>query len=289
MSALKKLKRGLANFWQDKKEPYEIPPSGAPKFRLGGSVEKRAIDYYRVGSGGRKILFLSAMHGNEIGTIKLAYFLLDHLGRNEKKFENLSCFLIPCFNVDGSEKVKGMAGYFKKAQGRLNARNVDLNRNFPTENFRSRSCVLPGKNNLEVSKYSREIPADAPEAKSLNLSVKNCGDYGASEPETKALVDLIKKEKISVIFSFHNSGQDVMGGKDELSKELTKIYAEKTGYEILEDDEWRKIGQTGTMKDWCDEKNISFVEVEGSTRYGSDWKVQKSALEAVLNYLAEKL
>lgn len=285
MSKLKKFKRGLANFLQDKKEPHRIPQGGIAKFRLGDSIEKRPIYYYRIGSGGRKILFLSAIHGNEIGTIKLAYFFLDYLSRNEKKFGKLSCYIIPCLNVDGFEKAKGTAGYFKKSQGRLNAGDVDLNRNFPADNFRSRSCVLSGKNNLEASKYSREISADAPEAKSLNFSVKNCGEYGASEPETKSLIDFVKKEKISVIFSFHNSGRDVMGGKDDLSKELAKIYAKETGYEILEDDEYGKIGQTGTMKDWCDEKDISFVEVEGSTRYGSDWKIQKPALEAVLAHL----
>ena len=80
-----------------------------------------------------------------------------------------------------------------------------------------------------------------------------------------------------------------MGGKDELSKKLVKIYAEKTGYIILGNDEWRKLDQAGTAKDWCDDQDISFVEVEGSTRYGSDWEIQKPALEAALEYLEETI
>lgn len=292
----KDLKKGLLHFWQDIKEPRKAPPRGIQKFFFGNSVEKRPIYCYRTGLGGRKILFVSAIHGNEIGTIKLARFLLDHLKRNENKFENLSCFVIPCLNVDGFKKAKGIRGYPTGRKGRLNAHSVDLNRNFPTLNFRSRCYVLPKKTNLGMSKYCKEIPLDGPEAsrlvlpkdkdgKEVPLKTKFCGDFGGSEPETKALLDLIENEKISIVFSFHNLGRDVMGGKDALSKELVKIYAKKTGYAIMSDGEWRKIGQAGTAKDWCDDRNVSFVEVEGSTRYGSDWKIQKPALEAVIEKL----
>lgn len=286
MPKLKNFKKGLVNFLQDKKEPYKIPLSEIEKFSLGESIEKRPIYCYRIGCGERKIFFMSAIHGNEIGTVKLAYFLLGYLSLNEKKFRMLTCFVIPCLNMDGFEKARGIGGYFNGARGRLNAKNVDLNRNFPAPDFRSLSYVLPRNSKAGAFKYKREISPDSPEAKNINLlHFKNCGEFGGSEPETKALIDFIEKEKISVIFSFHNSGRDVMGGKDALSKELVKIYASETGYEVLEDAEWQKIGQTGTLKDWCDNRVVSFVEVEGSTPYGSDWKIQKPALEAVLEKL----
>jgi hypothetical protein len=292
----KYLKEGILHFWQDIKEPRKAPPGGIQKFCFGESAQKRPTYCYKVGHGGRKILFVSAIHGNEIGTIKLARFLLDHLKCNEKNFEKLSCFVVPCLNVDGFKKAKGILGYPTGRRGRLNAHEVDLNRNFPTLNFRSRCYVLPKKNSLGTFKYCQEISLNGPEAdvlilpkynggKEIPLKTKFCGDFGGSEPETRALLDLIEKENISVVFSFHNLGRDVMGGKDSLSKELVKIYAEKTGYSIMNDDEWRKIGQAGTAKDWCDDRNISFVEIEGSTRYGSDWKIQKPALEAVLEKL----
>lgn len=287
MLKLKILKRALVDFLQDKRESCRPSQSGISRLQLGESVEKRPVCYYQIGSGERKILFVSAMHGNEIGTIKLAYFLLDYLNSYGKKYEKLSCYVVPCLNVDGFERAKGAAGYFKSGRGRRNSRDVDLNRNFPASNFRSQSYILSKK--IGISKYNRELPADAPKAKDLSLPLKNCGAFGGSEPETKILIDFIEKEKVSVIFSFHNSGRDVMGGKNELSKKLVKIYAKETGYEILEDTDWLKIGQTGTMKDWCDEHEVSFVEVEGSTRYGSDWKVQKPALEAVLKFLEETI
>jgi g-D-glutamyl-meso-diaminopimelate peptidase len=299
MLKLKYLKKGLVNFWQERNEPYVIPSSGIEKSSIGESVEKRPIHCFRVGRGERKILFVSAIHGNEIGTIKLAYFLLDYLSRNEKKFEKTTFFIVPCLNTDGFKKAKEIRGYFKERMGRLNTHGVDLNRNFPTSNFRSHCFVLPSKNSLGTFKYSKEIAIDGPEAKRLGLSsveegkkgfpkTKICGKFGGSEPETKALIDFIVKERISIVFSFHNVGRDVMGGEDQLSKELVEIYAEKSGYEIVEDDEWRKLGHTGTAKDWCDGRGISFVEVEGSARYHSDWKDQKPALEAVLEYLEKK-
>jgi len=291
MLKLEYLKKGIVNFWHDKREPYKVPSGGIEKFSFGKSVEGRPIFCYRVGSGAKKILFLSAIHGNEVGTIKLVYHLLDHLSCNEEKFEKTTFFVVPCLNADGFEKAKGIRGYPKGRSGRLNARQVDLNRNFPAQNFRSHCYVLPRKNNLGIFRYSKEIAIDGSEAKSLDPSqdkkMKNCGEFGGSEPEIKALIDLVEKENISVIFSFHNFGRDVMGGKDELSKELVRMYSDKTGYKILDDDEWRKLDQAGTAKDWCDDQNISFVEVEGSTRYGSDWKIQKPALEAVIEYLEE--
>lgn len=288
MPKFKYLKKGLVNFWHDIRDPLIIPPSGIERSSLGESVEKRPIDCFRVGRGARKVLFVSAIHGNEIGTIKLAHFLLGHLARNEIKFEKTIFFVVPCLNVDGFEKAKGIREYPRAIRGRLNARKVDLNRNFPASNFRSRCLVLPKEESPVIYKYRKEVSVDSEKASNLDLAQKNCGDFGGSEPETKALVDFVEKEKISVIFSFHNSGRDVMGGKDELSRELVKIYAEKSGYEILEDEDWRKLGQAGTMKDWCDENGFSFVEVEGSSRYSSDWKEQKPALEAALKYLEEK-
>ena len=30
-----------------------------------------------------------------------------------------------------------------------------------------------------------------------------------------------------------------------------------------------------SIKEWCDLNNIAYIEIEGSTRWGSDWKKQK--------------
>ena len=66
--------------------------------------------------------------------------------------------------------------------------------------------------------------------------------------------------------------------KDELSQRLVKDFAAKSDFRYVSEDAWRKLGQTGTIKEWCDENEIAYVEVEASSRYGSDWKNQKDAL-----------
>src|SRR4030043_1231745 len=163
MLKLKSLKKGFANFLQDRKEPCRIPQGNLEKLSLGKSVRGKTVSYYRIGNGARKILFVSAMHGNEIGTTKLAYRLIDHLRGNENKYNELTCFVTPCLNVDGFEVAKGMKGYFKGGAGRLNAKNVDLNRNFSTPNFRNSSFTLPRESGAGSLKYRKEVSPDSVE------------------------------------------------------------------------------------------------------------------------------
>jgi hypothetical protein len=87
---------------------------------------------------------------------------------------------------------------------------------------------------------------------------------------------------VKVAYFFHNAGRDVMGNKNELSQNLVKLYSEKTGFRFIPDEEWQKMDQTGTAKEWCEINNIAYIEVESSTRWGSDWKVQKDAIIATL-------
>ena len=83
---------------------------------LGESVEGVPINLYQVGCGAKKILIWSQMHGNEPTTTKALFDVLKIMKKNEK-FENLAIFFIPILNPDGA-----------KAYTRVNANNVDLNR-----------------------------------------------------------------------------------------------------------------------------------------------------------------
>lgn len=264
------IKRGIYGFLINRIERNAFTNNG-PKMAavVGKSSEGREIDCYEFGHGGVSVIFVSAIHGNETGTVKLANRLMEWLDKNKDILgEKLRVFVIPCLNPDGHSLAIIKPDYLGGGRkGRLNNNGVDLNRNFPTKGFEKESTHSFGKGYQEKE-------------------VVYCGERGASEPETQALVDFIKQGKIRLLISLHNSGRDVMGGSDELSQRLAKIYSEKTGFRIVTEDDWKGMKQSGTAKEWCEESDISYLESEGSTRWGSDWSVQGDAIKEIIRYLA---
>lgn len=223
---------------------------------------------HRIGNGPFKILFAAAIHGNEVGTIKLAHHLLEWLPCQTAHLERFSFFVIPCLNPDGTAQALETPDYLGGGRvGRFNGNGVDLNRNFPTSSFQSTSDWTHGKN------YTERTPVF-------------CGSNGASEPEMHALTEWMKKEKINLWVMFHNAGADVMGNDHPLVQKLAPRYAQQAVYKFQTLDEWQALRQTGTAKEWCDGNGIPYLEIEGSSRWASDWKRQKPAIEDLLNALS---
>jgi hypothetical protein len=259
------LARGVIGFFQDNFDKLPNIPENFPYFEIGKSVQNQPIKCFKIGNGQKKILYVFGIHGNEVGTVKLAYHFLIWANKNITKFKKHTLFIIPSLNPDGYKKAIQNPEYFKGGKtGRFNANNVDLNRNFSTPSFQKKSLWSFGKNYSENTEIY-------------------CGEFGNSEPEIKSLTKFIKNQKIKILFMFHNAGQDVMGNKNETSQKLTKIYSKKTGFRYISDNKWKLLKQTGTAKEWCEVNKIAYVEVEGSARWGSDWKKQKPALIATIN------
>lgn len=89
---------------------------------LGKSVLNEEIHFIKIGSGKKRILMWSQMHGNESTTTKAIFDLLNVLADSENDFvhqllKNCTIGIIPMLNPDGS-----------RAYTRLNANQVDLNR-----------------------------------------------------------------------------------------------------------------------------------------------------------------
>ena len=90
---------------------------------LGVSEEKREIYKLSVGSGEKRILIWSQMHGNESTGTKAVFDLLNYIktfGNNqiiETILKNCTIVIVPMLNPDGS-----------LAYTRVNAKGVDLNR-----------------------------------------------------------------------------------------------------------------------------------------------------------------
>ncbi|WOC40093.1 M14 family zinc carboxypeptidase [Polaribacter sp. HL-MS24] len=89
---------------------------------IGFSEQQRSIYRIKIGTGKKKILIWSQMHGNESTGTKAVFDLLNTLGLNsepciEKILTECTLYIIPMLNPDGSE-----------VYTRVNANKVDLNR-----------------------------------------------------------------------------------------------------------------------------------------------------------------
>lgn len=254
--------RGFHGIYQNKLDKYLVIPEGLNEILLGHSVEQREIFAYKFGTDEKvRILFMGGIHGNEVGTVKLMYKLINYL--HDRKLLGLEIYVLPCLNPDGLARALSAPDYFRGGRvGRFNANNVDLNRNFATKSFRSENYWFFNDSNVAVY----------------------CGEKSFSEPESKLLADFIKERGISVLYSFHSRGREVMGNRNELSQRLVQDFVAKSGFKYISEEDWRKLGQTGTIKEWCDENEVAYVEIEAGSRYGSDWKTQKDAIIGALKY-----
>jgi len=109
---------------------------------IGTSVEGRSIESYSFGTGDKDLLFVGGIHGGyEWNSVLLAYEMIDYFSENIATIPGgITIHIIPNANPDGVFDVIGKEGRFTLADipvdegvvgnGRFNANDVDLNRNF---------------------------------------------------------------------------------------------------------------------------------------------------------------
>ncbi|MCX7981817.1 MAG: M14 family zinc carboxypeptidase [Syntrophales bacterium] len=133
--------------------------------------------FVRLGEGSKScVLFLGGVHGDETPTVYLTFALAQYLWEHPEMIRGKCVVIAPLVNPDG---------FFSHPMTRVNGRGVDINRNFPTRNWRR-----------EAHKYWRtkvkSIPRYYP------------GDRPASEPETLFQMALINRFKPNKILSVHS-------------------------------------------------------------------------------------
>lgn len=234
---------------------------------IGQSREQADIAVYTFGEGPEHVLFIGGIHGNEVGGIKLMHYLADWLYSNSARFPQLSIHVIPCLNPDGWKLAQDNPDYWNGGKiGRLNSKPVDLNRNFPVSSWEVHAIWSHGpgyENKTEV----------------------RGGITPGSEPETQALMEYVNHHKIKTVLACHTAGADVTGSTDRRAQDMAKLYCKRTNFILYTEEMWQALKQTGTCKEWCQDNDISYVEVEGPSRWASDWKNQMPALTAVLGHL----
>lgn len=171
----------------------------------GYSVRGRALVAYNFGSGGAVTLYVGAIHGNESSSSGLMRAWVDHLEANPGLYAGRRIVVIPTINPDGL------------AWGtRTNARGVNLNRNFPTNDWQ--------KDIDDTDGYHAGGGGSAP----------------LSEPEAKALATFTINLRPRLLLSFHAVGSLVTGDVGGYSAGYAAKYASMVGYR-------NATGQSGTF------------------------------------------
>ena len=148
--------------------PPATPPKKAPSFHspfgqaiatlpnqhLETSVGGRDLNYWVVGEGRETMLVIGGIHGDERSSAEAAYDLIAHVLQQPQLVGDRRLVVAPEVNPDGIH-----------ANTRRNLRNVDLNRNFPAENW------------VGVGDGARHGP----------------GPRAASEPETRFVMMLLER------------------------------------------------------------------------------------------------
>jgi len=221
---------------------------------IGRSAKNRPIHAYQVGNGPIKRGLIGAIHGGyERNTFTLMNEMLAYLRRNPQLVPpQITLFIVPLMNPDGN------AAGTDRVRGRMNGNGVDLNRNWD---------------------YQWNITA------THGTRVVSGGTAPFSEPESRAVRDLIEMNKMDAVIFYHSAFDAVFSGAGHSNTktiELAKYMAEATGYRYRPEG---VVGQltTGDSIDYLTAKaGITAIEIELLTQRSIDWDRNLRGLKAFL-------
>ena len=212
--------------------------------QLGTSVEGKTIEAHWMGSGPERVLFFGAFHGDEPESAQLMKSFIKHLSAHPEYLKDKTVIVVPEVNPDGLAKDQ-----------RVNARGVDLNRNFPTKNWNNK-----GKGTRTWG-----------------------GSQPASEPETKVVVELIDRFQPSRIISVHAPYRNV--NYDGPAEALAQAMSRENGYPVEPYIGYPTPGSFGTYAG--KERRIPTITLELPKRGTRDvWRDNRGALVKALLFSA---
>lgn len=226
---------------------------------LGISPGGRPIEAYTFGVGEKEYLIVAGIHGgSEWNTIALANELITYINEHPEVIpSDAKLYIIRNMNPDGEARGHDV-------DGRVNNNGVDLNRNFPTDN------------------WSPEWNRDG----CWSYRSTTGGAYGGSEPETRIVMGFIQQHSIQAMISYHSAALGVFPGgvpweadSIRLAKQLAK--ATKYPYPPLD----TGCIYTGTLADWAVENGVgAAVDMELTNHQDTDFEQNLKALKVLLNF-----
>lgn len=225
---------------------------------IGYSVENRPLQVYRFGLGPFTKLIVAGIHGGyENNTVALVDEFIAYLNEHPEHIpEDTSLLILRSLNPDGLERSD-------KADGRANAHNVDLNRNWPY-------------------RWAADWSRDG----CFNERILSGGSGPGSEPEVQALIKFIDQVKPKAIISYHSAALGIFpGGLDGFpgSISLAEAVAEVTDYPYPPIH--TGCDYTGNLTDWAaDTRNIPAIDIELTNHRDTDFEQNLHVLQAFLGW-----
>lgn len=237
--------------------PQPAPIRRPDPATIGASVQGRPLQVYRFGTGANTRMIVADIHGGyEWNTAALAEDLIDFLAAHPGIVPpGVSLYVLPSMNPDGLAKSHGY-------DGRANANNVDLNRNFPLD----------------------WQATWAPEG-CWNYLPITAGAHPLSEPESRAVARFVLSNSVEAMISYHSAALGIFAGGDpstSRSISLAKALSAVSPYEYPP----RNTGceYAGEMVDWAAVNGVAAVDIELSTHYELDEDINLRVLYAFLNW-----
>ena len=189
------------------------------KCKIAKSILGVPINAYIIGEGSRYVAFFGAHHASESITCNLLFTFIYEFMRGVSKGREKECQLfrdfryviVPAVNPDGIEIAMHGAGEsvirerilrmlsLSESVWQANARGVDLNHNYPYRFYEYKALEKERGITAGATRYS--------------------GEYPESEPETKAVLGLVRTLSPIGILSLHSQGEEIFHiGGDRLSR-----------------------------------------------------------------------
>lgn len=220
---------------------------------LGQSVEGRNILAHWFGTGPSLVMFVGGIHGIEKSSVKTMESWLDDLERQSDRIpKNRTIVVVVLANPDGYQR-----------NSRLNARRVDLNRNFPAQDWKTNVSV-PGHPNLTGGGGKKPL----------------------SEPESAILAKFVQQKRPRLVLTFHSAASMVSPNDAGDSAAISRLYASKTPYRYASShqaNETFTYDTTGAFEDWMREIGIPNVLVEHTSLASNEFQENQDALWAMVS------
>ena len=212
----------------------------------GKSIEARDIPAFKSDSktDSKYLYLIGGTHGDEPEGVHVLKELFSWI-KSESNLPDLPIIVVPVLNPDGFQ-----------TQTRVNARAVDLNRNYPSKDW-----------STEHSK-PRYNPGPEP----------------LSEPENKFLIQLFDKYTPGLILTFHTWKPMVNYNGD--CKDVAEIISNHNNYELAPDIGYPTPGSLGTFMSETYKAPVITFEcpemVEGMPKLQDIWQENEEGLKAFM-------